>query len=226
MLDSLFRTFDNIIVLDVETTGFDPRRDEIIEIAALRLDKGRTIQSPDRELDVLIKLSADRRLPQAIIELTGINEVQLSINGIEKSRACDLIVERLGCSNPLLVAYNAQFDLSFIYFFLDRFGKAGILDNVKFLDALTVYKDRKPYPHTLKNAVCAYAIKTQNTHRAIDDTKATFELLCAMDQELSDLQQYINLFGYNPKYGVTGQKFKSVRYLPQPYNISKKLYEC
>ena len=93
------------------------------------------------------------------------------------------------------------------------------------LDALTVYKDRRPYPHTLKDAIAAYQLKTQNTHRAIDDVKATFELLCAMEQELNDLDQYINLFGYNPRYGMNGRRIASVRYRPQAYGLKKKLYE-
>ena len=181
--------------------------------------------SSGRELDILIKLSAGRRLPQDISELTGINDKLLSDKGVEKAQACDRIAEMLSCTNPLLVAYNAQFDLSFLYSFLDRFGKVSLLDKVKKLDALTIYKDRRPYPHKLENAVSAYALKTQNSHRAIDDTKATFELLCSMEQELNDLHRYINLFGYNPKYGVTGRKISSVKYLPQPYNMLKKLYE-
>ena len=225
MLDSLFRFCDHVIVLDIETTGFDSRRDEIIELAAFRLDKNQAIPASERELNMLIKLSDGRRLPQTITNLTGISESQLLYEGVEKSFACEKLTEWLACSNPLLVAYNAQFDLGFLYFFLDRFGKANLLDRIKMLDALTVYKDRRPYPHTLKDAVSAYALQTQNTHRAIDDTKATFELLCAMERERDDLERYINLFGYNPKYGVSGRKIASVRYLPQPYNRPGKLYE-
>jgi DNA polymerase-3 subunit epsilon len=39
--------------------------------------------------------------------------------------------------------------------------------------------------------------------------------------------RYINLFGYNPKHGISGKKISSVTYLPQPYNRPKgaKLYE-
>jgi DNA polymerase-3 subunit epsilon len=225
MLDSLFRIFDNIIVLDVETTGLDPKRDEIIELAALRFDKLRGILSSECELDMLVKLSAGRRLTPFITGLTGISENMLADEGLEKEHACDRFSAWLDCPNLLLIAYNAQFDLSFLHYFMARFGKAYLLNHVKVLDAMTVYKDRKLYPHTLKDAVSAYALKTQNTHRAIDDVKATFELLCAMEQELDDLDRYINLFGYNPRYGINGQRIASVRYLPQPYDMTKKLYE-
>ena len=93
------------------------------------------------------------------------------------------------------------------------------------LDAMTIYKDRRDYPHKLENAVAAYALKTQNTHRAIDDTKAAFELLQAMEQERADLERYINLFGYHPKYGVSGPRISSVTYRPQPYGSAHRLYE-
>ncbi|MDW7658096.1 MAG: 3'-5' exonuclease [Bacillota bacterium] len=225
MLDSLFRNFDSIIVLDVETTGLYPKRDEIIELAALRIDRTRDILSSGNELDLLVKLSTGRHLPPVITGLTGISEKLLEDDGITKELACERFLALLDCSNPLLAAYNAQFDLNFIYHFLTRFGKADLLGSVKMLDAMTVYKDRRTYPHTLKDAVSAYKLKTQNTHRAIDDVKATFELLCAMEQECDDLERYINLFGYNPRYGINGRRIDSVRYLPQPYDALKKLYE-
>jgi DNA polymerase-3 subunit epsilon len=45
-----------------------------------------------------------------------------------------------------------------------------------------------------------------------------------MELECADLEKYVNLFGYNPKYGISGNKISSVRYLPQDYNTAKKLY--
>ena len=65
----------------------------------------------------------------------------------------------------------------------------------------------------------------QNTHRAIDDTKAAFELLQAMEQERADLEQYINLFGYHPKYGVSGPRISSITYRAQAYGSAHRLYE-
>ena len=65
----------------------------------------------------------------------------------------------------------------------------------------------------------------QNSHRAIDDVRATVEVLRAMTEERDDLAQYINLFGYSPKYGVSGPRISSVRYLPQGYEPTSPLYE-
>ena len=123
-----------------------------------------------------------------------------------------------------MVAYNAQFDLWFLHYFLKQFGMERLLQNANFLDAMTVYKDRRPYPHKLENAVATYRVTTRNTHRALDDATATWELLEKMDAEEDDLSRYVNLFGYNPRYGVSGERFPGVTYLPQGYRKKKKLY--
>lgn len=99
---------------------------------------------------------------------------------------------------------------------LEESGEPCIVEvTVDWLDSLTVYKDRRPYPHKLANAILAYGLedKVQNSHRAIDDVLALFEVLKAMDAERDDLASYVNLFGYNPKYGVSGRRIVGVRYL-------------
>ena len=80
--------------------------------------------------------------------------------------------------------------------------------------------DRRAYPHKLANAIIAYDLtgKVQNSHRAIDDVLALFEVLKAMDDEREDLGSYVNLFGYNPKYGVSGRRIVGVRYEPQSFS--------
>ena len=226
MLNSLFENFKNIIVFDIETTGMNSKSDEIIEIAMLRIVNEQGAPVIADEFGMLVTLSPGKRLPPKITELTGITEEQLDEGGIDKEVVAERIAEMLSTDTPLLVAYNAQFDLGFLYHFLNNYGKAGLLKNVKMLDALTVFKDRKPYPHKLSDAAVAYSINMANAHRALDDTKITYEVLCEMDKESDDLVNYVNLFGYNPKYGVSGAKISSVKYLPQPYNNIKKLYDC
>ena len=225
MLNSLFDNFSNIIVFDVETTGTDYRRDEIIEIALLQAARGSSGFDVVEEYSSLVNLSPNRKLPAIITDLTGITEEQLLKEGAPKEKVCEKLTDVLVAQNLLLVAYNAQFDLCFLYSFLNRFGKNDALKNIKMLDVLTVYRDRRPYPHKLSDAVSMYSLDTNSSHRALDDARVTYQLLCEMGKESDDLGRYINLFGYNPKYGVNGSKISSVKYLPQGYDRAKKLYE-
>lgn len=225
MLEKLFEQFENLVVLDTETTGIRAGSDEIIELAALRAVRSGDGFSIDEEMDDLIRLSAGRRLPPMIAELTGITEQMLRDEGIDKQLAAQRFAAMLQHPKTLVIAYNAQFDLCFLYYFLRAFGLCDALRCVKFLDAMTVYKDRREYPHKLKNAVEAYHLSGENTHRAIDDAKVTLELLGAMDEEEPDIEKYVNLFGYSPRYGVSGPRIHSITYAPQGYHRSAKLYE-
>ena len=118
MKTCLWERFDRIVVFDTETTGIDFARDEIIELGAVSLEAGEERES----MDCLIRLSPGRTLPPFITDLTGITPEQLEAEGVEKQTAAEQFCGLLeGCEAPLLVAYNAQFDLNFLYHFL-RFG--------------------------------------------------------------------------------------------------------
>ena len=216
----LFDEFERILVVDTETTGLDSAKNDIIELAFLEMDsEGQVL----REYDRFLKLPEGAVLPEKITELTGITSEMLLGEGIAQETAAGDFGEVLR-PGTLLAAYNAQFDLCFLYYFLKRFGDPAGLKNLKFLDLLTVYRDRQPYPHKLCNAIETYHLDSRNTHRAIDDTAAAAELMMAMAAEKDDLVRYVNLFGYLPKYGVSGPKIRSVTYLPQKRQ-GKLLYE-
>ena len=223
MTNELWSRFDRIIVFDTETTGIDFDTDRIIELGAVAL-------SAQGELDhfnCLIRLPEGKHLPQEIVNLTGITDLELSSFGISEADAASGFCRLLeGASSPLLVAYNAQFVLNFMYWFLKRCGCAHVLRLPRFLDALTVYRDRRDYPHKLANAISAYELESEavNSHRAVDDARATVRLLEKMAAEENDLHRYIDLFGTHPKYGLSGRKISSVTYKPQPYQRTIPLY--
>ena len=223
-MESLWKRFDRIVVFDTETTGVDFGRDRIIQLGAVSLEAG----AEKGSLDVLIRLPAGRTLPPFIAELTGITDAQLAAEGVDPEEAAETFCRLVeGCERPLLAAYNAQFDLNFLYHFLRPRGRAGALGPPRFLDVLTVYRDRRDYPHKLENAIAAYRLEDRavNSHRAIDDARAAALLLEAMAEERDDLERYIDLFGVHPKYGVSGRRISSVTYRPQPYDRRKPLYE-
>ena len=220
----LWEQFDRIIVFDTETTGIDFGRDRIIEIGAAALEAG----AETGGLDLFIRLPEGRRLDPFITNLTGITEERLAAEGVGDQEAAQAFAGLLeGAERPLIAAYNAQFDLNFLFYLLQPWGLAGVLRKPRFLDALTVYRDRRDYPHKLENAIAAYHLEDRavNSHRAIDDARAAALLLEAMAEERDELERYIDLFGAHPKYGVSGRRIASVTYRPQPYDRARPLYE-
>ena len=224
-LRSLFEKYDRLFLFDTETTGLQYSRDEIIEFAAVVVERRNGVPTVVQEYDELIALSPGGFVPPKIEQLTGISTQDLREKGLPKTRVARDIGEMLK-GNTLLLAYNAHFDLSFLYYFLLRDGDPMILRGKDKLDLLTVYKDRKPYPHKLCSAIEAYGLtgKVVNSHRAVDDVLATVAVMEEMEKERDDLMCYVNLFGFNPKYGVEGKPIGSVTYKPQPYNPTKPLY--
>ena len=223
--ETLFSKYDRLMLFDTETTGLLFNRDEIIEFAAVVVELRNGVPTVVREYDELIALSPGGFVPPKIEQLTGISTQDLREKGLPKARVARDVAEMIQ-GNTLLLAYNAHFDLSFLYYFLLRHGDPMVLKGKDKLDLLTVYKDRKPYPHKLCNAIEAYGLtgKVVNSHRAVDDVLATVAVMEEMEKENDDLQHYINLFGYNPKYGVDGKPIGTVTYKPQPYNPTKPLY--
>ena len=223
--EALFAKYDRLVLFDTETTGLQYSRDEIIEFAAVVVERRNGVPTVVQEYDELIALSPGGFVPPKIEQLTSISTQDLREKGLPKTRVARDIGEMLK-GNTLLLAYNAHFDLSFLYYFLLRDGDPMILRGKDKLDLLTVYKDRKPYPHKLCSAIEAYGLtgKVVNSHRAVDDVLATVAVMEEMEKEREDLMRYVNLFGFNPKYGVEGKPIGSVTYKPQPYNPTKPLY--
>ncbi len=222
---ALLQKYDRFVLFDTETTGLDYCRDEIIEFSALVLENRDGQACELRRYDELVTLSPGNFVPQKIQELTGISTQDILDQGIPKAQVCADIAEMFA-GNTLLLAYNAHFDLSFLYYLLLRHGDPSILKGKDKLDLLTVYKDRRAYPHRLFNAIDAYGLsgKVVNSHRAIDDVVATAAVMEAMVAEKDDFQSYVNLFGYNPKYGIDGKPIGSITYKPQGFEPGTPLY--
>ncbi|MBQ8768794.1 MAG: 3'-5' exonuclease [Oscillospiraceae bacterium] len=224
--DTLFEKYDRLVLFDTETTGLHFNRDEIIEFAAVVVECRDGIATVIQEYDELISLTPGNTVPPMIENLTGISTQDILDRGIPKAQACQDIA-RMIAGNTLLLAYNAHFDLSFLYYLLLRNGDPMILKGKDKLDLLTVYKDRHSYPHKLCNAIEVYGLSGEvvNSHRAVDDVLATVAVMREMEAERDDLMCYVNLFGYNPKFGIDGKPIGSVTYKPQRYDPVQPLYQ-
>ena len=236
-LDGLLNKYRNIVFFDVETTGFNAQAHRIIELAAIGVRRNFEGKAEIwREMDVYCKLPDGMKIPEKIVELTGITDQMLVEQGISEDEMAAQFAQIMAgevdadSKETLLVAHNAQFDLNFLAFlyvlqmahdsegpqYRERLYRFNAAD---YLDTLTVYKDRAAYPHKLANAIEHYGLagKVVNSHRAIDDVKALLEVTKAMGMECGDLQDYVNIFGYNPKYGISGRHLKKVSYLQQGF---------
>ena len=178
--ETLFSRYDRLVLFDTETTGLAYNRDEIIEFAAVVLEKVDGTPQVVQEYDQLVALSPGGFVPPKIQELTGISTQDLRERGLPKTRVCRDIAEMIQ-GNTLLCSA------------IEVYGLSG---------------------------------KVVNSHRAVDDVLATVAVMEEMEKEKDDLERYVNLFGYNPKYGIEGKPISSITYKPQPYNPVKPLYEA
>ena len=183
-IGTIAEKYDKFVLFDTETTGLDYKRDEIIEFSAVVLEKQNGEVVVTREYDNLVTLTPGNTVPPKITELTGISTQDILDRGVAKQQVCADIADMFS-GNTLLLAYNAHFDLSFLFYMLLREGDPAVLKGKDKLDLLTVYKDRREYPHRLFNAIDAYGLsgKVVNSHRAIDDVIATVAVMEAMAAE-------------------------------------------
>ncbi len=226
-LQSLLGRYDRLVILDTETTGLSASRDEIIEFAAAVVENREGRAAVTAQYDQLVALSPGGFVPARIEALTGISTRDLRERGLPKTRICRDIGEFFQ-GNALLLAYNAHFDLTFLYYLLLRSGDTAILRGKDKLDLLTVFRDRRTAPHKLRDAIRAYGLtgRVANTHRALDDVLAALAVLEAMADEQDDLLRYVNLFGYPARFGMEGKPISSVTYRPQTGYPAPPLYHA
>ncbi|MGN0163985.1 MAG: exonuclease domain-containing protein [Candidatus Ornithomonoglobus sp.] len=215
--------YDSIIFFDVETTGLDFRDDEVIEFACIDIKRSGRAKCHDFLVNVHF------RLPREIVKLTHITDEMLADEGIERRQLARFIDEELfNKQRILLLAHNANFDMNFIKYLFQKEGRKIPWNKIDIIDTLTILRDRKEYPHRLENAISFYGLDgiVENSHRAIDDVKAMLMVFDRMSHDNGDVVKYINLFGYNPKYGIRETvKLPRVKYEAQRYGERMKLYE-
>lgn len=179
----------NFTIFDFETTGLDPEKDRVIEMAAVRVCDGHIVS----EFSTLVK---NGPVIPKITEITGITNEELE-HGMPERTAFQILNRYLGDS--ILVAHNAAFDLAFLHHSLMR-NADRTFDN-SFYDTLTISRDRHYYPHKLTDMCDRYGIKLEGAHRALNDVYGCWDLLKKMHEE-EPVDQWMNKLGYMSKYGA------------------------
>lgn len=209
--------YKKILVFDFETTGLTPKRDKVIEVGAVLLEKIDDTYEIVQEIDYLIKQQTP--ITDFISNLTGITNEMLERDGVEEEYAFRQL-DNLIDEDTLLVAYNLSFDIGFLSALYKTYVAHNFLIQNDILDCMAVYKDRYPYPHKLESAVSRFELTNNQAHRASDDAKATFKVLECLASEENNLKLYINVLGYNKKYALPDRTYfkKHIELVAQGFN--------
>lgn len=185
------------VVVDVETAGFNPKTDALLEIACIPIlinEQGKLYEGEPLHAHIEPFLGAN--LEQSALAFTGINpdspfrkaiaqDEKTAIRTIFKS--LKQIKSAHGCSQCILVGHNAHFDLAFVNAVIERtnsknhspFHSFSVLDTAT-LSALA-------YGHTVLARSCHLAgigFDNSHAHSALYDTQKTAELFCKIFNEL------------------------------------------
>lgn len=169
-------TFDNLAILDVETTGATAPYDRIIEIGLIRVEKNKVV----KKLNTL--LNPEVTISPFIENLTGIKGSDLENAPLFSDIKNDVVEMLEGC---VFVAHNARFDYSFVRQELRRIG---IPYSAKQL--CTVKLSRLLFPnfphHNLDSIIERFEIECKRRHRAFDDAWVLWEFLQKLESGVGD----------------------------------------
>ncbi len=156
----------DFVVFDIETTGFSPVKNKIIEIGAVKVSDG---QITERFSSFV---NPDVPIPFEIEKLTGIND-SMVINAPFIETVLPEFLEF--CGNAVLVAHNANFDMSFIK---ENARNQGVRREFTYVDTVGIARILLPHQakHTLDAVAKTLNISLENHHRAVDDAEATAEI--------------------------------------------------
>ena len=189
----------DFVVFDIETTGFSPTKNRIIEIGAVKVSGGKIVDRFSTFVDPLVPI------PFEIEKLTGITDDM--VMGAEQ---IDTVLPQFldFCGGCILVAHNAQFDMGFI---MENCDMQGISHDFTYVDTLGIarilLKGQKK--HTLDAVAKTLGVSLENHHRAVDDAEATAEI-------------FVKLIPMMAKEGITTLAQMNARGKASP-DIIKKL---
>jgi len=157
------------VSLDIETTGLDPERDDILEVGAVRFKGDKTYET----FNVLV--NPGRPIPYKIQQLTGITPQD--IDGAPPISAVLPQLSRFVGNSPI-IGHNISFDLGFL-------GKHGLFKQNMGIDTFELASILLPHASRYSlNALLKYLnlepLSEEQAHRALDDAQATRQLFEAL----------------------------------------------
>ena len=176
-LQEFIRAYDTeeLVIFDTETTGLDPRTDDIIQIAAIRVRHGKVTGKPFN-----IILETDKELPATV---GGHPNPMLEVYHKSKRhpRAEGLRMFMDYCRGKVLVGHNVEYDYQILRHNLQRDCPETVLEELcpRYFDTLKYIRLVRPRlrHYKLGHLLEVLHLEGQNSHQADDDIMATLSLL-------------------------------------------------
>ncbi len=168
---------NNYVVLDLETTGFDPRYDEIIEIGAIKVIDGKIVDT----FQTLVK--PEDEIDDFISELTGITNEMLA-NAPKIEDVFDDTLDFIG--DNIIIGHNVHFDINFLYDNSMRIKNTPLTNNM--INTLRISKRliKDVENHKLVTLSNYFNINSEGSHRALKDCEMTYQLYNLLKQYAID----------------------------------------
>ncbi|MDE6406874.1 MAG: ribonuclease H-like domain-containing protein [Lachnospiraceae bacterium] len=169
---------DSYVCIDLETTGLDPKRDKIIEIGAVRVERGEITETWETFVNPGQKLS------ERIVELTGIHDRDLS----RANPIGDLLPGLFAfLGEDVLLGHSILFDFSFLK-------KAAVNERLVFeRQGIDTLKIARKYLKDLESrslgALCKHYGISHSAHRALGDACATNALYRKLAEEFYEKEE-------------------------------------
>ena len=178
-------------VFDLETTGGNHQTDKIIEIGIVRVENMKICEQKG------MLIQPEIRIPDFIQKLTSISQDDVK-NAPKIEEVIDEILALM--DDHILVAHNTSFDIPFFNSVLRRLGREELKNPALCTNLMTKYLIPNLMNSNLNYMSKIFNIKHNKAHRALDDARATAELLI----------NYLNIF--------IDKKVKKVNHLYYPRN--------
>ena len=192
--------FDSpFVVFDIETTGFSPLSCRIIEIGAARVEHGVIVDRFSQFVNPQVPI------PFRIEQLTSITDAMVQDAPPIEEVLPDFLAF---CKGAVMVAHNADFDMSFI---MENCRRLGLSDEFTYVDTVGMARFLLPALNRFKLDTVAKAVgvKLQNHHRAVDDAACTADIFVAFIKMLAD-RDIFDLDTLNEKGAVSPDTIKKL----------------
>lgn len=191
------------VVVDVETAGFNPKTDALLEIAAVIIDMDENgYVYPKTSISCHVEPFPGANLEPAALEFNGIDPDNPLRGAIQERDALAEIfrpvrqqIREHGCNRAILVGHNATFDHAFLFAAAERANiKRNPFHPFSTFDTATLAG--LAYGHTVLAKACQLAgieFSSREAHSALYDTQKTAELFCNIVNRWKDLGGWVDL---------------------------------